>query len=156
MTTYLRDFSSYFDTGRLSVLPTSASCLTVEFGPGRRNTAVDAWHKRWKDWIVLWASTMNVACRELDSPYFRCYVKDEYQLILSALLAVVHRRYAVQRLVATELFCFAGSVGVAILCCQPSLHGQRFSLRSARAKSTGTVCGFAECLIILHARLGSF
>lgn len=43
MSAYIRDSSAYFDMPRSSMLPTSGTALTVAFGPGNRDTALDAW-----------------------------------------------------------------------------------------------------------------
>lgn len=107
VTTYIKDFSSYFETQRLLMLPTSGSALTVPFGPGSGNKAIGTCRKRWKHWDGRDASTLKAECREMDSPFVRCREEDDYQQRLEALLAEVRDRFTVPTLVATDLFCLA-------------------------------------------------
>lgn len=46
LTTYIRNFLSYFDTHLFSILLMAGSALTVAFGPIICDNGVDGWRKR--------------------------------------------------------------------------------------------------------------
>lgn len=57
------------------------------------------------------ALELQLACREMDSPFVRCHEKDDHQQGLVTLLAGVRRRTKVPRVVAIDLLAFLESLG---------------------------------------------
>lgn len=111
VSSYDKDLSSYFDTERFSMIPTSGSALTAPLVSGDRDRAVATLRKKWKNCCGRGAPTLRAACREMDSPLVRCREKDGYQQRLAALLAVARRRSTVPTVLTFDLIRLAENLG---------------------------------------------
>lgn len=101
ITTYLQNYRVYFDTVQFSMLPSVVAALVIPFGSGVRDTAAGLWRKCWKHW-GLDTLYLQVAYREMDSPFVWCWEEKDYKNRLTTLLTETRHRSEVSSIVFAD------------------------------------------------------
>lgn len=103
---HVRGYEEHFDMTRLSMLTSTGASLVASYWRPVCDAVAMSWSKHQEQGVSHGVLNMQAACREMQSPFVLRSEDDDHQTRFITLLAEVHRRSKVPRVISSNRLAF--------------------------------------------------